>query len=561
MARAPAAALLAALVARIACADVAGDREAEFATTVRRGSPAPEVHRMPPELRRHSEVLEDQESEEEILLQVTGVMQPWHLSATSPASHSAVAEQCSEGYVGKLRHFSADAEACIGACEDSCSAVNRAVDHYMTKGGKSAMRGVICEEPGAFQCFARGKACSGVLQQGKTLGVDLGRWLSECEGLVSSSKLGAAATSAAPFGDSLPDADSLAELSTQRPPRSPKRALSDGVHRLARIPPHARRHSEVFKAADAAELAALDQAVVLPAADFDWCHMADGKGYCTMNRNQHIPQYCGSCWAHGTLSALADRIKIKRRGRGVEINLSVQHVLNCINAGNGYFAGSCHGGYSTSVYRWLHDLSRETGSGVAYESENSYMACSSDSQAGFCPSWQWTCTPLNVARTCSTFPSRGGQCVGLGRYPNATISDWGRVSGSGAMVEEIHRRGPISCGIDANYILNYTGGVIADTPGESIDHIVSVTGWGTDEKSGLHYWWVRNSWGAYWGEMGFARVAFGSLLLETDCTWAEVGTFTDVDNQDSHCHEDGSNCLAEGPALTSTWDQQARCSK
>ena len=64
--------------------------------------------------------------------------------------------------------------------------------------------------------------------------------------------------------------------------------------------------------------------------EFHWGNV-EGFSYLTRSLNQHIPQYCGSCWAHGALSSLADRIKIARNGSlgGDDVNLSIQHVLNC----------------------------------------------------------------------------------------------------------------------------------------------------------------------------------------------------------------------------------------
>ena len=61
--------------------------------------------------------------------------------------------------------------------------------------------------------------------------------------------------------------------------------------------------------------------------NFHWGDV-NGRSYLTHSLNQHIPQYCGSCWAHGALSALSDRIKITNSSKD-EINLSIQYVLNC----------------------------------------------------------------------------------------------------------------------------------------------------------------------------------------------------------------------------------------
>merc|ERR1712187_895174 len=109
---------------------------------------------------------------------------------------------------------------------------------------------------------------------------------------------------------------------------------------------------------------------------------------------------------------------------------------------------------------------------------------------------------MNIARTCGSFDQEGGTCTGLSHYPNITISEYGSVRGANAMMKEIYNRGPISCGIAADPLLNYESGIVTKwtIPIFSVDHVISVVGWGTDATHG-QYWIVRNSWGEFWGEM------------------------------------------------------------
>jgi cathepsin X len=268
-------------------------------------------------------------------------------------------------------------------------------------------------------------------------------------------------------------------------------------------------------------------------ASYNWCDM-NGYNYCTMNRNQHIPQYCGSCWAHGAVSALGDRIKIARNAQGADINLSVQQILNCAGV------GTCHGGSVPGVYAWLRAKSVVGNTGLGYETSQPYMACSYESTEGFCPSANWDCSPINIARTCNTFTSSGGYCAAIDFYPNVTISSYGTLAFASNMQQEIYANGPISCGIDAVPILTYQTGIVSQK-GSGVDHVVSITGWGVENN--VTYWHVRNSWGEYWGEMGYLRVEMGHnyLNLESECTYAIVRDFT-VESNQVHCFEDGSNC-------------------
>jgi len=264
---------------------------------------------------------------------------------------------------------------------------------------------------------------------------------------------------------------------------------------------------------------------------FTWGDV-DGVSYLTKSLNQHIPQYCGSCWAHGALSSLADRIKIARKAAGDDINLSIQYILNC----GGRVAGSCHGGTATGTFQ----LIKKKGF-VPYDTCMSYLACSEESSEGFCKNVDTKCSAMNTCRTCSTFEAG---CREIDIFPNATISEYGTLpNNANAIMAEIYARGPVAAGVNALPLVDYRGGIIKDKRflHKIVDHIVSIVGWGTEESSGTKYWIVRNSWGQYWGELGFFRIEMGhnELGIEGSCSFAVPGQFS-ISNYS--CNEDGSDC-------------------
>lgn len=269
-----------------------------------------------------------------------------------------------------------------------------------------------------------------------------------------------------------------------------------------------------------------------------------------------------SCWAHGALSSLADRIKIFRmqnvdedRQPISDINLSVQYVLNC----GGDMAGSCHGGSMTGVY----ELIKSTGF-VPYDTCQPYLACSADSEFGFCPHVDTNCTRFNTCRTCALklVPSIhpfGQHCSEIDIFPNATIAEYGTITppqeDDDSVVfkikAEIFARGPVAAVINGRELHEYHGGVYANqTALQESTHVVSIVGWGQmkddsedddDNNGGAEYWICRNSWGQAWGEMGFFRILAGHnvLNIEHKIAWATPGQFT-IEN--FPCREDGANC-------------------
>jgi len=68
-------------------------------------------------------------------------------------------------------------------------------------------------------------------------------------------------------------------------------------------------------------------------------------------------------------------------------------------------------------------------------------------------------------------------------FPNATVKEYGTISGEAAIMKEIFARGPVAAGIDADGLRSYTKGIYTDTPSYEINHIVSIVGWGVDKKN------------------------------------------------------------------------------
>ena len=222
----------------------------------------------------------------------------------------------------------------------------------------------------------------------------------------------------------------------------------------------------------------------------------NGVSYVSVTKNQHIPQYCGSCWAFSAASAISDRLRLMTKGAWPTQELSPQVIVNCADTASG-----CHGGDMLSAYRMMKEM------GVPEEGCMRYTATDNE------------CTDFNICRDCG----HDTPCHAVQNFTKYYVEEYGYVTGEEKMMKEIYARGPITCAIAVpDDFLAYKEGVYRDKTGvTTLEHAISVVGWGETED-GEKYWIGRNSWGTYWGEKGWFKIARGinNLGIESECTWA-----------------------------------------
>jgi cathepsin L len=89
-----------------------------------------------------------------------------------------------------------------------------------------------------------------------------------------------------------------------------------------------------------------------------------------------------------------------------------------------------------------------------------------------------------------------------------TVTNWHRLADEQAMIDYVLAKGTLSVVVDATLWGPYRSGIFSNcgsTP--SINHAVNIVGVNVDEG----YWIIRNSWGTWWGDKGYMKLALVSI--------------------------------------------------
>jgi len=212
---------------------------------------------------------------------------------------------------------------------------------------------------------------------------------------------------------------------------------------------------------------------------------------------------CGSCWSFSATGALEGAMKVA--GHQL-VSLSEQELLTCYAAG--YWSGkySCTG---SDPYR-------------AQQYAKSYGICSENWVPYKCGD------PDSTA--CSSQTCQSESCTAIlaadGYVYSGDIWSINWVGTGPSDLEAAVTGQPVSVVLDAaeRVFQYYNSGVLTDDAcGQTGDHAVLAVGYGIDKNQ--KYWKLKNSWGTYWGESGYIRIARGKSAGYGECGVRQRSSF------------------------------------
>jgi C1A family cysteine protease len=181
---------------------------------------------------------------------------------------------------------------------------------------------------------------------------------------------------------------------------------------------------------------------------------------------------CGSCWAFSAMTTLEGSQAIIN---GTVYDMSEQRVLDCAIADNGSDAGNCSGGRYEKALQWLVKSPGTLEKNEPYKRKHGKCQQSVPDEYG-AEYWGW-------------------------------VDAGNKIPSKNSIKDAVCRFGPVSAGIySTSFFHHYSGGVFDeffDT--DTTNHAINIVGWDDSKRA----WLIRNSWGKYWGEDGYAWVAYG----------------------------------------------------
>lgn len=229
----------------------------------------------------------------------------------------------------------------------------------------------------------------------------------------------------------------------------------------------------------------------LPAA-MDWRE----KGVVSEVKNQG---HCGSCWTFSTVGCLEAHMAIKYQN-WMAPRLSEQQLVDCAGA---FDTAGCNGGLPSHAFEYI-----KYAGGLSTEFNYPYKAVNQACK-------------FNKSATPESHPFKPSSAgVGVevpGGSVNITAGD------EQSLKYYLATAGPVSIAFQvASDFRHYASGVysskVCKNGAMDVNHAVLAVGYGTDPRTNMPYWTIKNSWDYSWGHDGFFKMeAFKNMCGVANC--------------------------------------------